>query len=362
MLPGAELAEDAVERHLGIVRRERSKAAARHRQLLGQLRVQAHREERSDERIERLHPRTEDHERLRVLPRHDDVVRAHPIRDIVAAEGRGRGEALRHAAFAGHHVDLGVAVVLRREGELRAVRRKPRKRAVARTARQASRGAAVLGHGVKFARVTKTICRSLVAGKRSSRVVFGKFCAKAEEPITSKSTSTRRRDEKMRIRKISELLIQRMKIPRSPARPIAQWFERLSCVRMTRTQPDFLRRSEYPTVARERRKGDSPGVIDRLRPLQRRRLVRERLWERLRVQSRTSDGERVLTGDIERRQCGWAPPYPSALASAPRAKGEAQPLAVRSFLPYCPCIVEENSRLRGGEALQLQPIPCQFGC
>ena len=39
MFPGAELAEDAVVSHLGIIRRKRNETAARHRQLLGQFRV-----------------------------------------------------------------------------------------------------------------------------------------------------------------------------------------------------------------------------------------------------------------------------------------------------------------------------------
>ncbi len=80
-----------------------------------------------------------------------------PIRSEMSsrAERGGGGQALRHAAFARHDVDLGVAVVLRSEGELRAIRREARKRAVTRAAGEPPRGAAVLGHGVKFAGVTE---------------------------------------------------------------------------------------------------------------------------------------------------------------------------------------------------------------
>ena len=88
MLPGPELAKDAVERHFRIVGRERRESAARHRQLLRQFRVETHAKERADEIVERLHAGTKHDLRFRIFPRHHDVVRAHPVGDIVPAEGR----------------------------------------------------------------------------------------------------------------------------------------------------------------------------------------------------------------------------------------------------------------------------------
>ena len=62
-----------------------------------------------------------------------------------------RREAFWDAAFLRHHVNLGVAIVLRSEGKLSAIRRETRKRAIAGTARQPSRGPATIWNRVKFA-------------------------------------------------------------------------------------------------------------------------------------------------------------------------------------------------------------------
>ena len=45
-----------------------------------------------------VHARAEDDVLAVVLPAHDDVVRPHAVGHVVAAEGGGVGEALRHAA------------------------------------------------------------------------------------------------------------------------------------------------------------------------------------------------------------------------------------------------------------------------
>ena len=72
--------------------------------------------------LKEVHPGAENNQRLGVFPGHHDVVRSHPIGNVVARKRRGRGQALRFAALPGHHVDFGVAVILRSEGELFAIR------------------------------------------------------------------------------------------------------------------------------------------------------------------------------------------------------------------------------------------------
>ena len=71
-----------------------------------------------------------------VLPAHDDVVRSHAVRDFVAAQGGGIGQAARHAAGGRHDVHFGVAVVLGRERQLLAVGRKAGEHFVALVAGQ----------------------------------------------------------------------------------------------------------------------------------------------------------------------------------------------------------------------------------
>ena len=70
MFPCAELPEHLVISHLGVIRRKRNETAARHRQLLGQFCVQPDRKQCTDEIVERLHARTKDDQRLRILPCH----------------------------------------------------------------------------------------------------------------------------------------------------------------------------------------------------------------------------------------------------------------------------------------------------
>ena len=99
MFPSAELPEDAVVRHLRIIGRERNESATRHRHLLRQLGVKADRVKLADEVIERFHPSAKNDQRLRVLPGHHDIVRPHPIRNIVAPQGSGHGQPLGRAAL-----------------------------------------------------------------------------------------------------------------------------------------------------------------------------------------------------------------------------------------------------------------------
>ena len=118
-----------------------------------------------------LHARAEHDERLGVLPGHDEVVRPHAVADVVAAEGGGGGQALGRAAVGGHGVDLGVAVVLAGEGELRAVGREAREGVVARAAGQAARGAAVLVDGVELPGVVEDDLRAV--GRREAQQAGG---------------------------------------------------------------------------------------------------------------------------------------------------------------------------------------------
>ena len=122
-LPGAELAEDAVVDHLPAIGREAAPTTARHGQRLRHAAREPGQGQITLEGIPLVAARAVD-DRLVVLPGHDDVVRAHAVRDIVALQGRGVGEAFRFAPLGGHHIHLGVAVVLAGEGERFAVRRK----------------------------------------------------------------------------------------------------------------------------------------------------------------------------------------------------------------------------------------------
>src|SRR5262245_32652295 len=125
MFPSAELAENSVERHLRIVRRKRNETTAWHWQLLRQFCVETHGEKRADEIVERSHARAEDDERFGVFPRHHNIVGTHAIGNVVATQcGRSR-QSFRDAALRWHYVNFPVAVVLRAESDLIAVRRRP---------------------------------------------------------------------------------------------------------------------------------------------------------------------------------------------------------------------------------------------
>ena len=165
MFPGAEFTEDAVVNHLGVVRRKGREPAARHGQLLRQVALETRSVKLADEGVESTHARAEHDERPGVFPRHHDVVRAHSVRDIVATHCRRRRNPFRHAAVPRHHVNFGVAVVLRRERELFSVRGKTREGSVSRPARETARDAAFLGDGVELARVTEDDLLAVGSGK-----------------------------------------------------------------------------------------------------------------------------------------------------------------------------------------------------
>ena len=165
-LPGAELPKDPVVRHLRVVRRKREKPAARHGELLGQLGIQANRVKLAVEVVEGPHARAKGDLRLRVLPRHHHVVWPHAIRNIIATERRGERQPLRLTAIRRHHAHLGVAVVLRSEGDHLPVGREAREGVVAGRRGQSPRGSAVHAHGVEISRVAEDNLRAV--GRREA--------------------------------------------------------------------------------------------------------------------------------------------------------------------------------------------------
>ena len=168
LLPGAELAKDPVVGHFGIVGRKTEKSAGRHRQLARQIAVEPDGVKLADKVVERTHPRTEDDRGLGVFPGHDDIVRAHPVAQVVPAQRGGDGEASGNPAFGRHDIDLGVAVVLGGESELPSVRGKPGKDGVARPIGQAAGDAALHRNGVKLAGIGKHD-RDAVGGGKSKQ-------------------------------------------------------------------------------------------------------------------------------------------------------------------------------------------------
>ncbi len=124
-LPGPELPEDAVVGELGVVRRERAEAAAGQRQALGRPAVLRGEIELSVEIVPFGHAGPEDDPLPVVGPAHDQVVRAHAVRDVVADEGGRVGQTLGRPSPGRDEVDFAVAVVLAGEGDRRAVGREP---------------------------------------------------------------------------------------------------------------------------------------------------------------------------------------------------------------------------------------------
>ena len=161
-LPGAELAEDAVVDQLGAVGRERAEAAAREGHFLEGTPVDGGQVELPAEVVP-LGPPGPEQDLAAVLPSDDEVVRPHTVRHVVAVQGGGPGHAFGDAAHGRHDVDLGVAVVLAREGQRAAVGRKPGEHLEADVARQAARDASRGGNGEEVTGVGK---HDLVAGDR----------------------------------------------------------------------------------------------------------------------------------------------------------------------------------------------------
>jgi len=126
MFPCAEFAEDAVERHLRIVRRKRNESASRAPAIVAVI--------LSPDLPAKSEPMKSSNDLMRerktmsglvVFPCHHNVVGTHAVRNVVASEcGRSR-EALRDAALGWHDVNFSVAVVLRSKSDLSSIRRKP---------------------------------------------------------------------------------------------------------------------------------------------------------------------------------------------------------------------------------------------
>src|SRR5262245_66695553 len=87
------------------------------RELLHKSAIGVHVKQLADEIIERDHPRAEEDLLPVGGPANDDVVWAHAIGDVVAAEGGRVGQPHRRPALSWHAADLRVAVVLAREGD-----------------------------------------------------------------------------------------------------------------------------------------------------------------------------------------------------------------------------------------------------
>ena len=124
-LPGAKLTKHSIIGHLPTIRRETAPTAARHRQNFWNATRETGQGQFTLERVPVVPARTI-HHRLIVLPSHDDVVGAHPVRDIVPFQGRGIGEPLGFTPLGRHHIDLSIAVILPGESQRFAVGRKAR--------------------------------------------------------------------------------------------------------------------------------------------------------------------------------------------------------------------------------------------
>ena len=88
MFPGPELAEDPVKRHFRIVRGKGDEPSARDGELLRQFCIEANGEKLADKIVERFSARAEYDQRIGVFPSHDEIVRSHSVRDIVAPKSR----------------------------------------------------------------------------------------------------------------------------------------------------------------------------------------------------------------------------------------------------------------------------------
>ena len=153
LLPGAELAKDPVVGHLPVVGGEGAEAAPGHRDLFGQPAFGGHEKEGAVEAVEGPHAGPECDLGLAVLPGHDDVVGAHAVGHVVAAEGCRVRETAGDAAGRRYEIDLGVAVVLAGEGNGLAVRGEPREHLVPGVAGHLPRHAAPRGDRVEVSGV-----------------------------------------------------------------------------------------------------------------------------------------------------------------------------------------------------------------
>ena len=172
-LPGAEFAEDSVVGHLLTIRGETAPSTARHRQGLRNSAGEPRQRQFSFERVPVVPARAINH-RVIVLPGNDDVVGAHPIRNIIAFQGRGVGEATRFSALGRHHIDLGVAIVLTGEGQCFAVRREAGEHLEPfRVGGQAPGDASLHGHGVEVSGIGEHHLVSVQCGEPQQPSLVG---------------------------------------------------------------------------------------------------------------------------------------------------------------------------------------------
>ncbi len=138
--PGAEIAEDRVVGDFRAVGGIGGEAAAEQGQPLGQAAVDAHFPQPAEPRVEGIVAGKED-DRFAVRgPGDHFIVRAHALGDF--ADVRPPGQLFRLAAGSRHHVDIEIAVVLRREGDPFAIGRKFWKELESRRGGDAPRDAA----------------------------------------------------------------------------------------------------------------------------------------------------------------------------------------------------------------------------
>ena len=123
VFPSAELTHHTVVGNLLTVRRIRNPSTFRQGQLLGQAAIDVGDEKLPHKVVPALLARTKNNV-LVVLPCHNDVVRAHTVADVIAAQGGCVGQACGRATFGVRHdVNLCVSVILARKGQVFAIGR-----------------------------------------------------------------------------------------------------------------------------------------------------------------------------------------------------------------------------------------------
>ncbi len=170
--PGAELAEHAVVDELLAVGRIGGEPAAGQRQLLERTAGHADEIELAEEVVPLGAARAEQDVRV-VLPPDHEVVGPHSVRHVVALQRGGPGQALGHAAFRRHQVNLGVAVVLAGEGKPFPVWREAREHLEPDVACQPAGDAAGRGDGVQVAGVGEDHLAAVDGGEAEQSRLWG---------------------------------------------------------------------------------------------------------------------------------------------------------------------------------------------
>ena len=114
-----------------------------------------------------MHAGTENNFIALVGPGHHNIVGAHPVGHIVASQGGGVSQPLRHPAFGGHQIHFGVAVILPGKGDLAAIRRKTGIHFVPLVTGQPAGNATVYWNGVQIAGIGKD--NLLPVGRRKTQ-------------------------------------------------------------------------------------------------------------------------------------------------------------------------------------------------